>query len=253
MFTCPTISMLWPPEELVTDTPSPVVLDSVVIRSLLMSDYELHGAFGVLDCYNKKFHLVTDGLAYIWERPVADFREKNFAIYSDHMEESELSHLASVQAHAFKYLARLPQERKYDQILSFSFRIKIDGRYRRVQHSFSPIQFGEDGKIQLLLCIWSFSSRMVNHNAVINDRAAGIRRVFNEERKTWEKIELPTLTVSERSVLSWAIQGLSISDAASENPITSDTIRKYRQYIFEKLEASNINMAISRAFDLGLL
>lgn len=253
MFAYSTVSMLWPPEELVTDTPSPVALDSFAIRSLRISDYELHGAFGVLDCYNKKFNFVTDGLARIWERPVADFKEKDFAIYSDYMEESELSHLASVQAHAFKYLARLPEERKYDQILSFSFRIKIDGRYRRVQHSFSPIQFGEDGKIQLLQCIWSFSSRMVNNSAVINDRATGIRRVFNEESNTWEKIELPTLTVSERSVLSWAIQGLSITEAASENPITSDTIRKYRQYIFEKLEASNINMAISRAFDLGLL
>ena len=55
---------------------------------------------------------------------------------------------------------------------------------------------------------------------------------------------MPTLTDGEKSVLTLSIQGYTMAEIADKLCLSTDTIKKYRQRIFEKLDVRNITEAI---------
>lgn len=52
------------------------------------------------------------------------------------------------------------------------------------------------------------------------------------------------LTSGEKSVLSLSIQGYTMAEIAEKICLSPDTIKKYRQRIFDKLDVRNISEAI---------
>ena len=64
---------------------------------------------------------------------------------------------------------------------------------------------------------------------------------------------MPTLTESEKSVLTLSIQGYTMSEIADKICLSLDTIKKYRKRIFEKLDVHNISEAIVAATNNKLL
>lgn len=59
---------------------------------------------------------------------------------------------------------------------------------------------------------------------------------YNIISRKWKKEEqMPTLTDGEKSVLTLSIQGYTMAEIADKLCLSTDTIKKYRQRIFEKL------------------
>ena len=64
---------------------------------------------------------------------------------------------------------------------------------------------------------------------------------------------MPTISEGERAVLILSIQGYTMSEIADKICLSPDTIKKYRQRIFEKLDVRNISEAIVAAANNKLL
>jgi DNA-binding NarL/FixJ family response regulator len=64
---------------------------------------------------------------------------------------------------------------------------------------------------------------------------------------------MPNLTEGEKSVLTLSIQGYTMSEIADRICLSPDTVKKYRQRIFEKLGVRNISEAIAAATNNKLL
>ena len=64
---------------------------------------------------------------------------------------------------------------------------------------------------------------------------------------------MPTLSEGERAVLILSIQGYTMSEIADKICLSPETIKKYRQRIFEKLDVRNISEAIVAAANNKLL
>ena len=58
---------------------------------------------------------------------------------------------------------------------------------------------------------------------------------------------MPSLTDGEKSVLTLSIQGYTMREIADKICLSPDTVKKYRQRIFEKLDVRNISEAIAEA------
>ena len=76
---------------------------------------------------------------------------------------------------------------------------------------------------------------------------------YNRNTRRWDKRQMPTLTDGEKAVLTLSIQGYTMSEIADRICLSPDTIKKYRQHIFEKLDVRNISEAIVAATNNKLL
>ena len=76
---------------------------------------------------------------------------------------------------------------------------------------------------------------------------------YNMTSHRWVRKQMPTLTESEKSVLTLSIQGYTMSEIADKICLSLDTIKKYRKRIFEKLDVHNISEAIVAATNNKLL
>lgn len=64
---------------------------------------------------------------------------------------------------------------------------------------------------------------------------------------------MPTLTESEKNVITLSIQGFTMSEIADRMCLSHDTIKKYRKQLFEKLGVRNITEAIIAAANNKLI
>ena len=76
---------------------------------------------------------------------------------------------------------------------------------------------------------------------------------YDIKSRRWDQRQMPTLTEGERAVLILSIQGYTMSEIADKICLSPDTIKKYRQRIFEKLDVRNISEAIVAAANNKLL
>lgn len=64
---------------------------------------------------------------------------------------------------------------------------------------------------------------------------------------------MPTLTTGEKNVITLSIQGYTTAEIADRLFLSPDTVKKYRQRLFEKLKVRNISEAIAVATNSKLL
>lgn len=76
---------------------------------------------------------------------------------------------------------------------------------------------------------------------------------YNLVTHRWDRRSMPTLSDGEKSVITLSIQGYTMSEIADRMCLSTDTIKKYRKQIFEKLGVRNISEAIIAATNNKLL
>ncbi len=76
---------------------------------------------------------------------------------------------------------------------------------------------------------------------------------FNPVTRRWDKKHYAGTLPREKSVLTLSIQGYTMSEIADRICLSPDTVKKYRQRIFEKLGVRNISEAIAAATNNKLL
>ena len=76
---------------------------------------------------------------------------------------------------------------------------------------------------------------------------------YNLVTRRWSEKHIPALTQSEKSVLTLSIKGYTINEIADKMFLSTETIKKYRKSVFEKLDVKNMSEAIMAASNNKLL
>ena len=119
--------------------------------------------------------------------------------------------------------------------------------------SFGMLALTSDGRIWLALCVVSAATHTDAGHIEMHRADSSEYYVYNVVSRKWHKREMPMLTGGEKSVLSLSIQGYTMAEIAEKICLSPDTIKKYRQRIFDKLDVRNISEAIVAATNNKLI
>ena len=176
-----------------------------------------------------------------------------YRFYLEYVPEDEQQFLIDLNEAGFSFYQTIPVNERKDWYISYDFHIFNEGKMILVNHKLTPLVLTSDGRIWLALCVVSASTHTSPGH--IEMHRVGYSEYFEYNRNTrrWNKRQMPTLTDGEKAVLSLSIQGYTMAEIADRICLSPDTIKKYRQRVFEKLDVRNISEAIVAATNNKLL
>ena len=176
-----------------------------------------------------------------------------YRFYLEYVPEDEQQFLIDLNEAGFSFHNTIPVKERKDWYISYDFNILNGGRKILVNHKLTPLVLTSDGRIWLALCVVSASTHTSPGHIEMHRVGSSEYFEYNRTTRRWDKRQMPTLTDGEKAVLSLSIQGYTMSEIADRICLSPDTIKKYRQRIFEKLDVRNISEAIVAAANNKLL
>ena len=176
-----------------------------------------------------------------------------YQFYLKYVPDEEQALLLDINRVGFAFYNDISTAERKDWYISYDFHIINDGHKILINHKLTPLSLTSDGRIWLALCVVSASAHTEPGHIEIHHVGTPDYFAFNPVTRRWDKKKTPSLTDGEKSVLTLSIQGYTMSEIADRICLSPDTIKKYRQRIFEKLGVRNISEAIAAATNNNLL
>ena len=223
------------------------------IRSAEAFSRSTYQSVYIIDYFKQNFLYVSPNPMFLCGLTPEQMMKLGYRFYLEYVPEDEQPLLLTLNRAGFSFYNDIPVDERKDWYITYDFHILNDGRRILVNHKLTPLALTSDGRIWLALCVVSASTHTdAGH---IEMHRVGSSEYFEYNRNThrWDKRQMPTLTDGEKSVLTLSIQGLTMSEIADKICLSPDTIKKYRQRIFEKLDVRNISEAIVAATNNRLL
>lgn len=207
----------------------------------------------IIDYFKHNFLYVSPNPMFLCGLSPERVKELGYGFYIECVPEDEQALLLTVNREGFSFYNDIPVNERRDWYISYDFHIINCGRKILVNHKLTPLALTSDGRIWLALCVVSAATHSEAGHIEIH-RVGSVDYIeYDIALNRWKKRQMPTLTDVERSVLSLSIQGYTMSEIADQVCLSLDTIKKYRQRIFEKLGVRNITEAIVAAANSKLL
>ncbi len=176
-----------------------------------------------------------------------------YRFYLEYVPEDEQQFLIDLNKAGFSFYHTIPVKERKDWYISYDFHVLSGGRKILINHKLTPLALTSDGNIWLALCVVSASTHTAPGHIEMHRVGTPDYFEYNQNTRRWDKRQMPTLTDGEKAVLTLSIQGYTMSEIADRICLSPDTIKKYRQRIFEKLDVRNISEAIVAATNNKLL
>lgn len=208
----------------------------------------------VIDYYRKNFLYISDNPFFLCGMPADKVKEMGYEFYIRQVPDSDLSLLLEINKAGFLFTKSVPVEHLLEYTLSYDFHIKQpSGQTMLINHKITPLRLTKEGKIWLIFCSVSFSSRTNAGNLEIMRKGCNTRWTYNFGCKKWKECKEIELKDVERNVLKLSAQGYTTNEIAERLYKSIDTIKSYKRKLFEKLEVGNISEAISCAVNKKLI
>lgn len=207
----------------------------------------------IIDYFKHNFLYVSPNPMFLCGLSPERVKELGYGFYIECVPEDEQALLLTVNREGFSFYNDIPVNERRDWYISYDFHIINCGRKILVNHKLTPLALTSDGRIWLALCVVSAATHFEAGHIEIHRVGSVDYFEYDIALNRWKKRQMPTLTDVERSVLSLSIQGYTMSEIADQVCLSLDTIKKYRQRIFEKLGVRNITEAIVAAANSKLL
>lgn len=207
----------------------------------------------IIDYFKHNFLYVSPNPMFLCGLSPEHVKELGYRFYLDCVPENEQSLLLMLNKAGFSFYNELPVIDRKKWYISYDFHILNDGRKILVNHKLTPLALTSDGRIWLALCVVSAATHTDAGHIEMHRADSSEYYVYNVVSRKWHKREMPMLTDSEKSVLSLSIQGYTMAEIAEKICLSPDTIKKYRQRIFDKLDVRNISEAIVAATNNKLI
>ncbi|MEZ3589710.1 MAG: helix-turn-helix transcriptional regulator [Muribaculaceae bacterium] len=235
----------------------PDELDYSLVNEYIRSDEAFsrssYQSVYIIDYFRQNFLYVSPNPMFLCGLSPEQMKELGYRFYLGYVPEDEQPMLLTLNKAGFAFYNDIPVDKRKDWYISYDFHILNEGRKILVNHKLTPLALTSDGRIWLALCVVSAATHTdVGH---IEMHRVGSPDFFeyNVNTHRWNKRQMPVLTDGEKSVLTLSIQGYTMSEIADKICLSPDTIKKYRQRIFEKLDVRNISQAIVAATNNKLL
>lgn len=207
----------------------------------------------IIDYFKKNFLYVSPNPIILGELTPDDMKELGYQFYLNFVPEDEQELLFTLNNAGFAFFNSIPVDERKDWHISYDFHIFNGSRKLLIHHKLTPLALTSDGRVWLALCLVSFSTHTTAGHVELHRTGSPDYYTFNPTTLRWDKQQRPRLTEREKSILTLSIQGYTMSEIADKLCLSIDTIKKYRQRIFEKLDVRNISEAIVVASNSKLL
>ena len=223
------------------------------IRSAEAFSRSTYQSVYIIDYFKQKFLYVSPNPMFLCGLTPEQMMKLGYRFYLEYVPEDEQPMLLTLNRAGFSFYNDIPVDERKDWYISYDFNILNDGRRILVNHKLTPLALTSDGRIWLALCVVSASTHNDAGHIEMHRVDSSDFFEYNLTTRRWDRRQMPTLTDGEKAVLTLSIQGYTMSEIADRICLSPDTIKKYRQRIFEKLDVRNISEAIVAATNNKLL
>ncbi len=207
----------------------------------------------IIDYFRQNFLYVSPNPMFLCGMTPEEVCRLGYRFYSDHVPEDEQQLLLTINKVGFSFYDKIPVAERKEWFISYDFHIINDGHRILINHKLTPLALTSDGRIWLALCAVSAATHTEAGHIEMHRTGSSEYFEYNPQSRRWDRHQIPTLTDGEKSVLTLSIQGYTMTEIADRMCLSPDTIKKYRQNIFHKLDVRNISEAIVAATNSKLL
>lgn len=207
----------------------------------------------IIDYFRQNFLYVSPNPMFLCGMTPDEVCRLGYRFYSDRVPKDEQQLLLTINKAGFSFYDKIPVAERKEWFISYDFHIINDGHRILINHKLTPLALTSDGRIWLALCAVSAATHTEAGHIEMHRTGSPEYFEYNPQSCRWNKHQIPTLTDGEKSVLTLSIQGYTMSEIADRMCLSPDTIKKYRQNIFHKLDVRNISEAIVAATNSKLL
>lgn len=207
----------------------------------------------IIDYFRQNFLYVSSNPMFLCGLSSERVNELGYRFYLDFVPEDEQPMLLTLNKAGFAFYNDIPVHERKDWYISYDFHILNEGKKILINHKLTPLALTSDGRIWLALCVVSAATHTDAGHIEMHRVGSSEYFEYSTVSRRWIKKQMPTLTDGEKTVLTLSIQGYTMSEIADKIYLSTDTIKKYRKHIFEKLEVRNISEAIVAATNNKLL
>ena len=223
------------------------------IRSAEAFSRSTYQSLYIIDYFKRNFLYVSPNPMFLCGLSPEQMKELGYEFYLKYVLEDEQPLLVDLNRAGFAFLSTIPVGERKDWYIQYDFHIINNGHPILVNHKLTPIALTSDGRIWLALCVVSASNHTTPGHIEMHRVGSPEYFEYNRVTRRWDRRSMPTLSDGEKSVITLSIQGYTMSEIADRMCLSTDTIKKYRKQIFEKLEVRNISEAIISATNNKLL
>ncbi len=201
----------------------------------------------IIDYCKQNFLYVSPNPIFLCGLSQEKMKELGYKVYLQYVPEDEQELLININRAGFAFYRDIPVDERRDWYISYDFHILREGRKVLINHKLTPLALTSDGSIWLALCVVTASTHTAAGHVEMHKADSTEYYELNNLTNRWDKRQLPKLTEGEKSVLTLSIQGYTMAEIAEKICMSPDTVKKYRQRIFEKLRVRNISEAVVAA------
>lgn len=207
----------------------------------------------IIDYFKQNFLYVSPNPMFLCGLTPEEMCRLGYRFYLEYVPEDEQKLLLTLNSAGFSFYNDIPVGERKGWYFSYDFHIVNQGRKILVNHKLTPLAMTSDGRIWLALCVVSAATHTEAGHIEMHHAGTPDFYEYNPVSRRWNKRQTPILTDGEKSVLTLSIQGYTMAEIADKICLSPDTIKKYRQNIFHKLDVKNISEAIVAATNSKLL
>lgn len=131
--------------------------------------------------------------------------------------------------------------------------ITLSGASVMINHKVTPFEISEDNEVKAVLGVLSPAVISRGYDLSVHDNLGLMRWKYDFDGCRWIEDRQLHLSKTERLVLFYTCNGMSIKQIANVMCKSEDTIKGFRRRIFEKFGVKNIQEAIMVALTHNLL
>ncbi|MDE6649834.1 MAG: helix-turn-helix transcriptional regulator [Muribaculaceae bacterium] len=198
----------------------------------------------IIDYFRQNFMYVSPNPMFLCGLSPEQMMKLGYGFYFKYVPEKEQEILIDINRAGFAFLNSIPVDERKDWYIQYDFHIINNGKPILINHKLTSLALTSDGRVWLALCVVSASSHTTPGHIEIHRVDSPEYFEYNRTTRRWDRQSMPTLTYGEKRVITYSIQGLTMSEIADAMCLSPETIKKYRKQIFEKLGVRNISEAI---------
>ncbi|MBD5250024.1 MAG: helix-turn-helix transcriptional regulator [Barnesiella sp.] len=207
----------------------------------------------IIDYYKQKFSYVSPNQILLSDLTPDRMKEIGYKFYLDYVPDDERAMLLEINRAGFSFYGDIPIEERKKWYICYDFHVKNGEKWQLVTHKLAPMALTSDGQVWLALCVVSVSSHSSAGHVEMHRVGSPEYYEYNTDIRRWKKCIMPTLSPAEKDVLTLSMQGYTMAEIADKICLSADSVKKYRQRIFEKLDVKNIAEAIMCASNNKLI
>ena len=207
----------------------------------------------IIDYFKQNFLYVSPNPMFLCGLSQEHMMKLGYGFYFKYVPEDEQEILIDINRAGFAFLNSIPVDERKDWYIQYDFHIINNGKPILINHKLTSLALTSDGRVWLALCVVSASSHSTPGHIEIHRVNSPDYFEYNRTTRRWDKRNMPTLTDGEKTVITYSIQGLTMTEIADKMCLSPETIKKYRKQIFEKLRVRNISEAIIAATNNKML